>query len=85
MPKVTEEGYRILMFHIFEPFGEYIPSENVILRANQIALDMLLWYDQCRGYIVIFDLENLSLHFIRQLMLILKKLFSLTTVKYVVN
>lgn len=80
MPKLTPDGYRVVVFHIFEPFGDYIPTENSILRANQIVLDLEMWMDQNRGCIILFNLENLSLHFVRLLVLILKKLFMLTTV-----
>lgn len=77
LPKLTRDGYRIVIFRIFESDNNTFPAPDNIMKATQIGLDISLKYDKFRGMTVIYDLENASMAFVTLLIPMLKKLFAL--------
>lgn len=80
MPKLTSDGYRIVIFRIFDPETTNLPTPENIMKATQIGLDISLKLDKFRGMTVIYDLENTSMTFISLLLPMLKKFFALGNV-----
>lgn len=80
MPKLTADGYRVVIFRIFDSENINLPTPENIMKATQIGLDISLRHDRFRGMTVIYDLENTSMTFISLLVPMLKKFFALGNV-----
>ena len=80
LPKLTADGYRVVIFRIFDAENSSLPSPDNIIKATQIGLDISLKYDKFRGVTLIYDLENASMAFISLVIPMLKKIFALTSV-----
>ncbi len=85
MPKLTPDGYRIVIFRIFDSERTNLPSPENIMKATQIGLDISLKHDRFRGMTVIYDLENSSMNFISLLVPMLKRFFALGNVSVTIS
>ncbi|XP_065201052.1 alpha-tocopherol transfer protein-like [Planococcus citri] len=77
--KLTPDGYRIVIFRIFDDSKNSIPDPESIIKATQISTDYSLKVDKIRGMIVIYDFQNITMNYITMMFSILKKLLTLAT------
>ncbi|KAK7580472.1 hypothetical protein V9T40_001101 [Parthenolecanium corni] len=60
-PQPTADGYRVVVFRIFEQ-AESTPSQENFMKALDFQLDYGVWNDMNRGTIFIYDYENLTMN-----------------------
>jgi len=80
LPKLTSDGYRIMLFRIFDGHTDVPPADH-ILKCMQIVFDLNLKYDKVRGTTLIYDFKNASTSCISSLIAEFKKLVMVQNVR----
>ncbi|XP_065226849.1 alpha-tocopherol transfer protein-like [Planococcus citri] len=76
--KLTPDGYRVIIFQIFDNSENSFSDAESILKLVQIMIDHSLKVDKIRGTIFIHDLQNASLNVIAKMLPQIRNLVSLT-------
>lgn len=80
LPKLTPEGYRVFVFRIFDSSLASKISALHILKSVQMLMEWSIKQDKHKGVIVLFDIENISVAYIRVGFKVLRKLLAIETV-----
>lgn len=82
MPKLTEDGHRIIILHFHDQKDskEILPDVEDFLKVIQLIFDLNLKTDKVKGVTMIYDLDNIGISFLRILIPALKKVVTLQTV-----
>lgn len=63
LPKLTAEGYRLLMWKIFDPKLAQLLTPDQFIKMIYFNTDFILKADDSRKIVQIYDLENMSVSF----------------------
>lgn len=77
--KLTPDGYRVVIFRIFDDYKNEVPDSDSMVKVTQLATDFSLKWDKIRGMIVIYDFQNINMQYVTMIFAILKKLLTLAT------
>jgi len=80
LPKLSPQGYRIVVFRIFQKAKENIPQGEVFLKTIQMLMDVNLKEDKIRGLIILYDFENFDIIYVPMFLAQIKKFIHLATV-----
>ncbi len=80
MPDLTPEGYRVLVCSIYPNRKTGPLDAESLLRCLLINCDAVLKFDQHKGVIVVYDLQNLSFDLIKLMFKVMNKSMNLFTV-----
>ncbi|XKL68338.1 hypothetical protein PGB90_003829 [Kerria lacca] len=73
LPKLTPDGYRVIIFRIFHHNNESMPIATDFMKALHMQLDLNFKQDRVKGAIFIYDFENLTMPFVILQLTVLKK------------
>lgn len=80
LPELTPEGYRIVLFRIFEHSSSDVPNVDTFTKANQMIIDLLFRKERNSGLIMIYDFQHVSAAFVAVLLNNSKQFLTITTV-----
>lgn len=80
LPKLTPEGYRVFVFRIFDSSLASTMSTLHLLKSVQMLMDWNMKQDKHKAAFVLFDVQNISLAFIRVGFKVMRKLLAIETV-----
>ncbi len=81
MPKLTSDGYRVVIFRIFQQNSENIPTPTEYMKAVQMELDLSVKEDYTRGTIMIYDYENTTMPLVVMQLTALKRIIDIGIVR----
>lgn len=82
MPKLTPNGYRVLLCYFYEHKASDLPPGEKIIKGMQVVFDYSLMADQVRGLTLIYDGQNISMALVSTLLQTINKLLLVQNVSF---